>query len=112
MIRNIGIEARPPEKECNDPKCPWHGHLKLRGNIFTGRVVSTKASKTAVVEWDYVRFIKKYERFERRKSRVSAYLPSCIPAKEGDIVRIGETRPVSKTKRFVVFEIVKKGGGE
>lgn len=23
--RNIGIEAKPPKKECNDVKCPWHG---------------------------------------------------------------------------------------
>ncbi len=110
MVRNIGIEAKPPELECSDRKCPWHGHLKLRGRIFTGRVVSTKSTKTAVVEWDYVRFVRKYERFERRKSRVVAYLPECIPAREGDVVRIAETRPLSKTKKFAVFEIVKRGG--
>jgi small subunit ribosomal protein S17 len=31
-----------------------------------------------------------------------------MDAKEGDIVRIGETRPLSKTKNFVVIEIVKR----
>ena len=108
MVNNIGIDAVAPEAECNDPRCPWHGSIKLRGRIFTGRVVSTKPSKTAVVEWDFVRFVKKYERFERRKSRVVAHLPECIKVSVGDIVRIGETRPISKTKKFVVFEKVVK----
>ena len=106
MVNNIGIDAKPPEAECRDEKCPWHGHLKLRGRIFKGRVVSTKANKTAIVEWDFVRFVRKYERFERRKTRVVAYLPDCIKVRKGDIVRIGETRPLSKTKKFVVFERV------
>ena len=106
MVNNIGIDAKPPEVECRDEKCPWHGHLKLRGRIFKGRVVSTKANKTAIVEWDFVRFVRKYERFERRKTRVVAYLPDCIKVRKGDIVRIGETRPLSKTKKFVVFERV------
>jgi small subunit ribosomal protein S17 len=67
------------------------------------------AEKTAVVKWDHVHFIPKYERYERRHTRVSAYNPKCIDAKKGDIVRIAETRPISKTKSFCVIEIVKKG---
>jgi len=109
MVKNIGINAKPPEKTCNDLKCPWHGFLKLRGRIFVGEVVSDKAKKTAVVKWDYTNYIPKYERFERRKTKVVAYNPECINAKKGDLVKIVECRPLSKTKSFCVIEILKKG---
>jgi len=105
-VRNIGIDAKPPQKECDDQKCPWHGSLKVRGRIFAGRVVS-KGEKTVAVEWDYFHKVPKYERLERRRSRVYAYLPQCIDVIEGDKVRIAECRPLSKTKKFVVIEKVK-----
>jgi len=106
--RNIGIDAKSPEETCNDSKCPWHGKLSIRGRVFTGEVVSDKAPKTVVVKWGYHHIIPKYERFERRHSSVVAYNPECINAKKGDIVRISECRPLSKTKSFVVIEKVKK----
>jgi len=31
MARNIGVKVSPPKKECDDPNCPFHGGLKLRG---------------------------------------------------------------------------------
>jgi small subunit ribosomal protein S17 len=107
-IRNIGIEVKPPEKNCNDIKCPFHGKLSLRGKVFEGQVVSDKASKTVIVRWDYHRYNTKYERYERRHSTVAAYNPLCVDAKEGDIVKIAECRPLSKTKSFVVIERTEK----
>ena len=107
MVRNIGIEARQPEKNCVDSKCPWHGILPVRGRVFQGEVISDKAPKTLTVKWDYVHYISKYERYERRHSSVHAYKPDCIEAKKGDIVKIAECRPLSKTKSFVVIERVK-----
>jgi small subunit ribosomal protein S17 len=101
---DIGFEATQPNGTCSDEKCPWHGHLKVRGRVFKGRVKSTKAANTAIVEWDYYNYIPKYERYERRKSSVAAHKPHCIEAKTGDTVRIGECRPISKMKRFVVIE--------
>ena len=106
--RNIGIEANPPENSCQDVKCPWHGSLSLRGRIFVGEVVSDKAKKTVVVRWNYTHFIPKYDRYERRNTKVAAYNPDCIDAKKGDVVKIVECRPLSKTKTFVVIEKVKK----
>lgn len=106
--RDIGVDAKAPEKTCNDPKCCWHGKLPIRGKIFTGKVVSDKASKTAIVEWGYHHYIPKYERSERRHSRVVAYNPSCIGAKTGETVRIAECRPISKTKSFIVIERLEK----
>lgn len=105
--KNIGIEAKRPEKECKDEKCPWHGTLSLRGRVFTGTVIGSKPSKTAIVRWHYNYFLKKYERYERRHTTVVAYNPECINAKKGDTVKIAECRPVSKTKPFTVIEVLK-----
>lgn len=104
--KSIGIEAKKPDKECNDEKCPWHGKLPLRGRTFTGTVASDGGLRTVIVRWHYNYFIPKFERYERRNTSVSAYNPDCIKAKKGDIVRIAECRPLSKTKSFVVFEKV------
>ena len=105
--RNIGIDVKQPEKECQDEKCPFHGNTGIRGNIIQGKVVSTRAQKTAIVERHYQHYLRKYERYERRHSRIVAYNPECIGAKEGNTVTIAETRPLSKTKAFVVIEVSK-----
>ncbi len=107
MKKDIGIDARAPEKKCSDEKCPWHGKLSVRGKILEGKVVSVKSAKTAIVERHYFHYLPKYERYERRHSRIAAYNPECIAAKEGDVVRIAECRPLSKTKAFVIIEVVK-----
>lgn len=107
-VRNIGIEAKPPEGRCQDAKCPWHGKLSLHNKTFEGEVVSDRAEKTVIVRWNYVRYITKYERYQKKHTKVAAYNPECINAKRGDIVKIAECRPLSKTKTFVVIEKVKK----
>jgi len=81
----------------------------IRGNVFTGRVISAKAEKTVTVEREIQHRVRKYERYKKVKSRIKAHNPVEIGAKEGDIVRFGETRKISKTKGFVVLEIIKKG---
>ncbi|MBI2580001.1 MAG: 30S ribosomal protein S17 [Candidatus Aenigmarchaeota archaeon] len=106
--KDIGIEASQPEGSCGSEKCPWHGHLRIRGRIFTGRVLSSKPANTAIVSWNYHNYIPKYERYERRKTKIESHNPKCIDARPGDMVRIGECRPLSKSKRFVVFEKVKQ----
>jgi small subunit ribosomal protein S17 len=109
MLRNIGIEClEAPKKECKDKKCPWHGNLKVRGRIFEGKVVSTKPQKTAIIEREYFHYLPKYERYERRSSKLYAYLPPCIDANVGDVAIIGETRKLSKTKAFVVLQVKKR----
>jgi small subunit ribosomal protein S17 len=42
------------------------------------------------------------------RSRVTAHSTPCIPVKVGDTVRIAECRPLSKTKSFVVVELLKE----
>ena len=102
--KNIGIAAEAPKQKCNDKKCPFHGSLSVRGRQFTGIVVSTKMRRTSVVEFDRLYFLKKYERYEKRRTKLKAHNPECINAKDGEVVRIVECRPLSKTKNFVIVQ--------
>lgn len=101
---NIGLDVTAPEEMCDDGNCPFHGELSVRGQVLEGMVVSAKMDRTVVVQKEYARKIGKYERYEKRRSKIHAHNPPCINAKEGDTVKIAECRPLSKTKSFVVVE--------
>ena len=101
-MRSIGLDVKPPRRVCSDPLCPFHGGLKVRGKLIPGRAVSLKAKGMAVVEREYLHYVKKYMRYEKRKSKIHAHLPPCLDVDEGDIVTIAECRPISKTISFVV----------
>jgi small subunit ribosomal protein S17 len=102
--RNIGISVTPPRKECQDALCPFHGRLSIRGKLLSGIVVSAKANNMVVVSREFPHLVVKYQRYERSKSRVHAYLPECIDVTEGDEITIAECRPLSKTVSFVVID--------
>jgi small subunit ribosomal protein S17 len=102
--RDIGVDVAPPQNTCDDKKCPFHGKLSVRGQIIEGIVTSDKMMNTVVVKRDYMKFVPKYERYERRTGRYLAHNPPCIDAKTGDAVKIMECRPLSKTKSFVVID--------
>ena len=110
MARNIGVSVVSPRKTCEDELCPFHGTLSVRGKLLTGIVSSAKAKKMVVVSREYPRPVSKYKRFERSRSKVHAYLPTCIDVKEGDEVKVAECRPLSKTVSFVVIEVNNKDG--
>ena len=103
MVKNIGVDVEPPKEQCNDPDCPFHGTLPIRGRIIEGRVINDKMQKTVTVQRDYVQFVRKFTRYERRRSKISAHNPPCINAEIGDTVTIGECRPLSKTVSFVII---------
>lgn len=84
----------------------------VRGKIFEGRVTSAKAPKTVTVERSVVHFVPKYERYKKTRSKIKAHVPAEMVVKEGDWVRIGETRRISKTKNFVILQVLKKTGEE
>ena len=98
----IGIDVPLPKENCNDTNCPFHGTLKVRGKMFSGTIVSAKMRKTAGFELERRKFIRKYQRDERRLTSLKAHNPDCISAKEGDKVIIMECRPLSKTKKCVI----------
>jgi small subunit ribosomal protein S17 len=73
----------------------------------TGRVVSDAMEKTVVVEVRDSAAHSTYTKIVRRNKRLKAHDES-NEAGVGDTVRIAETRPLSKTKRWRVVEILEK----
>jgi small subunit ribosomal protein S17 len=104
-IKNIGVLINPPKEVCvDDNHCPFHGTQNVRGRMFVGKVIKSKIPKCVTVEWVGQKYDKKYERYYKTRTRVKAHNPVCISAKEGDNVKIMETRKISKTKNFVIIE--------
>jgi small subunit ribosomal protein S17 len=102
-VRHVGIPwILPPKKVCNDPECPWHGHLSVRSQVFTVTVESVHG-RSAVVIHEWLHYNPKYKRYERRRKKMHVRVPPCIDVRPGDIVYIGETRPLAKTVRHVVI---------
>ena len=103
-MKNLKIPGVvPPSRTCNDPKCPYHGSLSVRGAFLEGIVVSRNMQKNVTVKHEYLHYVKKYKRFEKRSKKIHAYLPPCIDVNIGDKVIIGQCRPISKTVSFVVL---------
>ncbi|MBO9313290.1 MAG: 30S ribosomal protein S17 [Chloroflexus sp.] len=82
-----------------------------RKTTKVGRVVSDKMDKTVVVAVDYLKPHPLYRKIIRRTKKFHAH-DEHNECKVGDTVRIEETRPLSRTKRWRVVEIVKRGEEE
>ena len=104
QARNIGINVQPPKDTCTDKNCPFHGRLSVRGQIITGVVSSDKMNHAIIVKREYMHYVKKYERYEKRTSFYPAHCSPCMDIMVGDNVRIAECRPISKTISFVAIE--------
>jgi small subunit ribosomal protein S17 len=74
---------------------------------FTGTVLSDKMQKTVIVKVMRLSKHPKYGKIQKKYNKFKAHDEKGI-AKAGDTVRIEETRPLSKDKRFRVVEVVKK----
>jgi small subunit ribosomal protein S17 len=75
--------------------------------VRTGVVVSDRMDKTVIIRIESQKRHPLYGKTVRRTSRLSAHDES-NEAHVGDVVRVMETRPLSKTKRWRVVEIVEK----
>lgn len=108
--KDVGLGFKTPQEAVTgtyiDKKCPFTGNVSIRGRILTGQVVSTKMERTIVIRREYLHYIKKYNRYEKRHKNIAAHCsPAFIGIKAGDIVTVGECRPLSKTVRFNVLKI-------
>jgi small subunit ribosomal protein S17 len=75
--------------------------------VRRGKVVSDKADKTITVELEVVRRHRVYEKVVRRSPTVRAH-DERNEANEGDIVRVIEARPTSRTKRWRLVEVLER----
>ena len=73
-----------------------------------GKVVSDKMEKTVVVAVDSVR---RHRLYHKRITRTTKFLAHDEQGqcKQGDLVRIEETKPISKRKRWIVREVLERG---
>jgi small subunit ribosomal protein S17 len=86
-------------------RLPKPEHVRGRRQVRQGTVVSAGADKTIVVRVDVVKAHQMYKKVIRRSARLHAH-DELNQAKVGDIVRIVETRPISRMKRWRLQEIV------
>ena len=82
---------------CVDKKCPFTGLVSIRGRILSGTVVSTKMHRTIIIRRDYLHYIPKYNRYEKRHSNLAAHISPAFRVEDGDQVTVGQCRPLSKT---------------
>jgi len=87
----------------SDEQTTERGRRKLR----TGVVVSEKMDKTVLVRIDRQVRHPLYDKTVRRSSKLAAH-DEANDAHVGDTVRVMETRPLSKTKRWRVVEVVER----
>ncbi|CAC5408172.1 40S ribosomal protein S11-like [Mytilus californianus] len=114
---SVGLGFKTPREAINgsyvDKKCPFTGNVHIRGRILSGVVLKMKMMRTIVIRRDYLHYVKKYNRFEKRHKNMSVH---CSPAFRdlvvGDVVTVGECRPLSKTVRFNVIGIKKTGSSK
>lgn len=78
--------------------------VATHGREFVGVVVSDKMADTVTVEWIRRKKVKKYDRFEKARTKIAAH--NELDVKVGDTVRVKECRPLSKTKHFIVTELI------
>ena len=102
----MGLGIKTPESAIRgkyiDKKCPFTSAVTIRGSILKGLVISTKMQRTIIVRRDYLRYVKKYRRYdwsikiihsyEKRHCNIPAHCSPCFDVKEGDIVTIGQCR--------------------
>ncbi len=94
------------QNSATTPQAP----VKSRRIQKVGRVVSNKMDKTIVVVVESLKNHRIYKRTYKQTKRFHAHDEENT-CEVGDLVRIEESRPISKTKRWQLIEIVKRGSG-
>jgi small subunit ribosomal protein S17 len=95
-------EAAPPRDE---QRAPEHG--PGRAKVRQGIVVSEKGEKTITVRIDVVKRHKRYHKILRSTVKLHAH-DERGDAHEGDTVRVVECRPMSRTKRWRLVEVLER----
>ncbi|XP_057800000.1 40S ribosomal protein S11-like isoform X1 [Salvia miltiorrhiza] len=107
-FKSIGLGFKTPREASEgtyiDKKCPFTGDVSIRGRILAGTCHSAKMMRTIIVRRNYLHWVKKYQRYEKRHSNIPAHISPCFRVREGDHVIIGQCRLVPYTHyQFLVL---------
>merc|ERR1712012_1473076 len=109
----LGFKVPREAREGNyiDKKCPFTGKVSIRGRILTGVITKMKMNRTVVIRRDYLHYVKKYNRFEKRHKNMSVHMSPCFrDVSVGDVATVGECRPLSKTVKFNTLKVTRGAG--
>ena len=115
--KSVGLGFQTPKAAVNgkyiDKKCPFTGNVSIRGRLMRGVVHSTACKRSIVIRRDYLHFVQKYQRYQKRHKNFTVHCSPCFEPKVGDDVIVGQCRPLSKTVRYNVLQhIAKSTSGE
>merc|ERR1712010_285767 len=114
--KSVGLGIKTPRTAIEgtyvDKKCPWTGNVTVRGKMLTGVIKTTKMKNTVIIRKDYLHYIKKYQRFEKRHKNTPVHVSPAFRVKPGDEILCGQCRPLSKTVRFNMLKMLRSAGGK
>jgi small subunit ribosomal protein S17 len=90
-----------------EPLAPVHAPVEGRRRMRQGIVTSDKASKTITVRIDFARRHRRYEKIVRSSTTLHAHDEN-NDAHEGDVVRVIESRPLSRSKRWALVDVLER----
>jgi small subunit ribosomal protein S17 len=109
--RRLQERAKAAERRTSapapEPLPPVHAPVEGARKLRQGVVVSDKADKTITVRIDVARRHRRYEKIVRSSSTLHAHDES-NEAHEGDVVRVVESRPLSRTKRWKLVDVLER----
>jgi small subunit ribosomal protein S17 len=109
--RRLQERAKAAERRAAAPApqalAPVHPLVEGKRKVRQGVVVSDKAAKTITVRIDVSNRHRRYEKVVRSSSTVHAHDEN-NDAHEGDVVRVIESRPLSRTKRWALVDVVER----
>jgi len=110
MVEKTKKQKQEGKVSCADQFCPFHGKraVKLRGRTFEGEVIK-KLHGRVKIEFERFIYDRKYERFDKRRTRIHARLPDCLSEQVqlGDWIQISECRPLSKIIHCIVTKKIR-----
>jgi small subunit ribosomal protein S17 len=109
--RRLQERAKAAERRASAPAAeplpPVHAPVEGARKVRQGIVVSDKADKTITVRIDFARRHRRYEKIVRSSGTLHAHDEN-NEAHEGDVVRVVESRPLSRMKRWKLVDVVER----
>ena len=102
------VKERKVEPKGAQEKAPKIVGPRIRGRKFEGYVIR-KFDKRVTIEFERVKFIKKYERYAKSKTKIHARLPESMKEEIqiGDYIQVQECRPLSKITHHIVIKKIR-----